>query len=462
MEVLFAVPPARGGRKPPFVVPPLGLLYLAGACLGSGHKAQLLDAPALGLSWEEFETRVRSSSARVAALTGMTPTWDITRRAAQVLKNAGKTVVVGGPHITMRGSSFFKTEENFPADAAVVGEGESVFASLLETMENNGDASRLSGVVTPGGYTPPAAPLRDIDRLPYPARRLLDHAGYSYPPLGPGPATTLFTSRGCPHACIFCDKSVFGSAPRLHSADRVMEELRQIACDAGVRSVIIYDDLFTLDKKRVIEICRRIVGEGLPVRWKCEARADEVDPDMLDWMSRAGCRIVSYGIETIHEKSLRFLRKGASPDDAARAIAMTRRAGMDVLAYFLIGIPGERLEHVEQTARFAARWGVSWAQFSVLSPVEGTPLYEMAQKKGWYAVADVMNPFDADLARPALTDDYWTPQRLKKALRAAHMTFYARPSYVVSRLARAGGARGALNLLSRGMELAGWMRKTKK
>jgi len=462
MEVLFAVPPLRGGRKPPFAVPPLGLLYLAGACLGAGHKAQLLDAPALGLNWKEFEDRARASTAKAAALTGMTPTWDLTRRAARILKDAGKTVLVGGPHVTMRGAGFFQIEGGFPADAAVLGEGEGVFASLLETVENNGDPAGLPGVVTPAAHSLPAAPTEDLDRLVYPARELLDHSKYSYPPLGPGPATTLFTSRGCPHACIFCDKSVFGSAPRLHSADRVIEELRQIACEAGVGSVIIYDDLFTLDTDRVIEICRRIIGEGLPVRWKCEARTDEVHPEMLDWMSRAGCRIVSYGIETIHEKSLRLLRKGASAADAGRAVSMTRRAGMDVLAYFLVGIPGETIEHVRETARFAARWGISWAQFSVLSPVEGTPLYNEARKRGWYALSDAMNPFDADLARPALLDDYWTPQRLKKALRIAHLTFYARPSYVVSRLARAGGARGAVNLISRGMELAGWMRKTRK
>ncbi len=462
MEVLFAVPPAREGRKPPFVVPPLGLLYLAGVCMEAGHDAELVDAPALGLSWKEFENRVRSSNAKVAALTGMTPTWDLTCRAAQISKNAGKTVVIGGPHVTMRGAEFFTTEGDFPADAVVLGEGEGVIANLLETLQNNGDLFALHGVVTPEGHTPPASPSGDLDGLPYPARGLLEHSRYSYPPLGPGAATTLFTSRGCPHACIFCDKSVFGSAPRLHSADRVLEELRQIACDSGVRSVIIYDDLFTLDAERVIEICRRIIEEGLNIRWKCEARVDDVYPEMLDWMSRAGCRIVSYGIESIHEKSLRFLRKGTSSSDIGKAITMTRQAGMDVLAYFLVGIPGERLEHVKETARFAARWGVTWAQFSVLSPVEGTPLYDEALKKGWLGMTDAMNPFDADLARPAVMDEYWTPQKLRKALRAAHFSFYARPSYVVSRLARAGGAGGAVNLLSRGMELAGWMRKTKK
>ncbi len=461
MKVLFAVAPARDERLPSFTAPPLGLLYLAGAVEAAGFEAELLDAPAQGIGWAEFERKVTESKADIAALTGMTPIWDVTCRAAGILKNAGKFVVIGGPHATMRGDSFFEAEKDIEADVAVVGEGEITFVELLEAIEACKDLADIPGVVTPAGAGPSRCLIENLDDASVPARRLLDHRLYTYPPLGPGPASTIFTSRGCPHACVFCDKSVFGSKPRLHSADRVIEELEEIVCGAGVHSVIIYDDLFTIDRDRVIDICRRIVDKGLRFQWKCEARADNVDLGMLEWMRRAGCRIVSYGIETVNNNGLRFLQKGTTAHDAARAVAMTRAARMEVLGYFLVGIPGEHIEDVEKTSRFAARWGVDWAQFSVLSPLEGTPLWSIAHREGWYAQVDATNPFDADLARPAVLDGYWTPEKLRKALYVAHRNFYGRPGYIISRLWRAGGIRGAAGMMRRGLELIGWMRKTR-
>ena len=462
MKILFVVSPTRDEKRPTFVVPPLGFLYLAGAAMKAGHEAQLLDAQAESLSWAEFEKRVRSAEADVVVISGMTPVWDVTRRTIRILKAAGKTVLVGGPHVTMLGPTFFEKEKDIEADLAVIGEGETVFVKVLDAILKGDGFADIPGVVTRQGSSAPGPVIKNLDDISLPARNLLNHSLYSYPLLGPGFASTVFTSRGCPYSCVFCDKSVFGSRVRLHSPARVIEELREIVCGAGVGSVIIYDDLFTIDRERVIDICRRIIESGLKFVWKCEGRVDGVDPELLDWMNRAGCRIVAYGIETAHEAGLRFLKKGVNAHDSARSIAMTRAAGMDVLGYFLVGIPGERIEDVKQTARFAARWGVSWAQFSVLSPIEGTALWDISRRKGWYAQVDALNPFDADINRPALLDGYWTPEKLRKALNIAYRVFYVRPSYVWTRLRQAGGAKGVAELTRRGLELIGWMLKTKK
>lgn len=461
MKIIFIVPPTRDAQRPPIVVPPLGLLYLAGAIMQSGRSAELLDAQAEGLSWADFERRAAESDAQIAAIGSMTPTWDVSKRAVAILKRAGKIVLIGGPHVTMRREKYFEIEKDAQADFAVAGEAEQTILDVLDAVENNRGGEDIAGVISKNGKHKPRELTQDIDSLPRPARKLLKHGLYSYPLLGEGPAATIFTSRGCPHSCVFCDKSVFGSRPRLHSPDRVIDELKEIVCGAGVNSVIIYDDLFTVDRNRVIEICRRIIDSGLKFRWKCEGRVDGVDAEMLKWMRRAGCEIVAYGIETAHAAGLRFLCKGASPIDAARSIQMTREAGMDVVGYFLIGIPGERIEHTRETARFAARWGVTWAQFSVLSPIEGTRLYETAVENNWYGEANALNPFDADLSRPALLDGYWTPERLRDALYVAHREFYARPDYVLSQLRKARGIAGAKNIIKSGLNLLSWMSKSK-
>jgi len=436
------------------VVPPLGLLYLAGSALKAGHSVEILDAFAERLSWDSFAERIREFKPDVIGIGGMTPVWDLSRKALKTARPFAPLIISGGPHVTMRGPEILADEPEI--DYAVIGEGEETIVELLGAIERGEDASGIPGVVSRRGAGPPRRPVENLDDLPRPARHLLKKGLYRYPLLGAGAVATLFTSRGCPYGCIFCDKSVFGSKPRMHSVGRVMSEIEGIVCDEKVNSIIIYDDLFTLSSERVIEICREIVQRGMDVRWKCEGRVDKVDPEMLDWMRRAGAKVLAYGIETVSEKGLGFLRKGVRPDKSAAAIRLTRKAGIDTLGYFILGIPGERWEDAMESVRFACREGITWAQFSVLAPLPGTPLWGLAKERGWYAEIDAKNPFDKDLRRPALLDGYWTETRLRKVLRVAHRKFYLRPAYIWRRLTGASGVADIRRLAKAGLRLLRW------
>lgn len=454
MKILLAVPPGRGGRES-IVVPPLGLLYLAGSLERAGYKVQILDAFAEGLSWAEFERRVASIKPDVFGIGGMTPVWDLTHRALETARRFSGVVIAGGPHVSMRGASIIEDEPDI--DYAVVGEGEITIVELIKALESGADVGAVAGVIGRDGVSPARGVVQELDELAFPARHLLNPRLYRYPLLGSGVVATIFTSRGCPYGCIFCDKTVHGSILREHSVERVLKEIEHIVCGEDIHSIIIYDDLFTLHKERVMEICKGIIERGLKLRFKCEARVDAVDSEMLYWLKRAGASVIAYGIETVTENGLNFLRKGVTPLQIARALELTKNAGIESLGYFIVGIPGDTEEDVMENVRFARRYRLTWAQFSVLSPTPGTKLFELAEKHGWYAEFSAMNPFDKDLKKPALADGYWDEKRLARTLKKAHRLFYLNPAYLMRRLFGLRSLRDFIQLAKAGVDFIKWL-----
>jgi radical SAM superfamily enzyme YgiQ (UPF0313 family) len=232
--------------------------------------------------------------------------------------------------------------------------------------------------------------------------------------------------------------------------------MEQIVKDLKIRSIIIYDDLFTLDKHRVEEICEGILARGLRFEWKCEGRVDRVDEEMLRWMKKAGCSLIAYGVESGNEIGLDYLQKGITLPQIRRAFELTRKAGIRPMAYFILGIPVETFEQGLRTIEFAKELNPDYAQFSILSPYRGTKLYEEAKTKGWYAEVEANNPFDKDQKRPVLLSENWSADTLKEILRLAHRKFYFRPGYILKRLREIRGFRQLRPLWSVGCGVLRW------
>ena len=304
----------------------------------------------------------------------------------------------------------------------------------MRRLAEGKDPWNVPGLVGPEKFNHPGNLIADLDRIPFPARHLLPTHAYRYA-LWPGKkVTTMITSRGCPYRCIFCDKSIFGSKWRARSAKNVLDEMEQIVKILRIPSIIMYDDLFTLDKQRVQEICRGILERGLKFEWKCEGRVDRVDGEMLGWMKKAGCSLIAYGVESGNEIGLDFLQKGITLPQIRRAFELTRKAGIRPMAYFILGIPVETFEQGLRTIALAKELNPDYAQFSILSPYRGTKLHEEAKARGWYAEVEANNPFDKDQKRPVLLSEKWSAEALKEILRRAHREFYFRPSYIMKRL----------------------------
>lgn len=458
MSVLLVNPPTGERAAARIVIPPLGLAYVSASLRSRGIECRVLDADALDLDEHELIEQARRAAARIVGITAMTPLAHAAYRAATLLRPIAPVLVLGGPHVSAVAAGVF-AESPVPLDYAVCGEAEESFADLAGRILNGSgpEPGSIPGVIAPSDSVNFERPtINDLDALPFPDRDSLPLRRYRHPLWGNEPVATMITSRGCPYQCIFCDKHTCGTRWRARSAANVLAEMEEVVIKRGIRAVMLYDDVFTLKPERVIEICRGIVERGLAFRWKCEGRVNRVEPEMLAWMRRAGCQMIAYGVETVTESGLKFLRKEITPQQVREAFALTHAAGIQTLGYFLLGIPGETIEDEMATIRFAIELGADYAQFGTLSPFPGTSLYQYAQERGWLGQAQARGPAERG-QRPLIFDGYWSLDRLDQITREAHRSFYFRPGYILKRLKRVKSIGEALTGAAQGIKLVSWL-----
>jgi anaerobic magnesium-protoporphyrin IX monomethyl ester cyclase len=450
MKILLVNPPSRHRSHEALVVPPLGLAYLAAVARREGHYVSILDAFAEGLDWKSFASRVGNQKYDIIGITGMTPVFDTVKRSIKICRPHARYLVLGGPHATAFRDTVMR--DNLELDFAIYGEGERTFLELLAQLEDGDAVQDTHGIVTRDGVGPPRALWQDLDTLPFPARDLLPNDQYRYPLFGTR-STTLITSRGCPFPCIFCDKGIFGNRWRARSADNILGEVDEAVFKYGAKAIVFYDDLFLLERRRVEAVCEGLLRRKYRIRWKAEARVDCVDKEILTLMRRAGCDVVAYGVETGNQVGLDYLEKKTNPDRIRLAFEMTRKAGIKTMGYFILGIPVETYNDALNTIQFAIELKTDYAQFSVLSPLPGTRLYDEAVRDGWYTEIAAHNISDKDLLRPVVRSPNWDEQKLISIIREAHHKFYMRPSYILKSLSNVRSLRDLGDQMKIGMKM---------
>jgi anaerobic magnesium-protoporphyrin IX monomethyl ester cyclase len=451
-QVVLINPPITG-KRPSLLIPGLGLGYLASALRSAGLTVKIIDAPALGMGFDQTVNEVLTQKPAVAGITCTTPLSDSAYELGRRLKGQVQFLVMGGAHASAVGGRIFEECPEF--DFAFLGEAEEGFPALVKKILAGEKTPEVPGVIWRGHGSAPVK-IASLDHLAFPAWDLMPMQKYRHP-LFPGErVATMISSRGCPYQCVFCDKSVCGSKFRPRSPDNVLAEVWELHDKQGVRAIIFYDDLFTLDSDRVVEICRRMVEAKLKIAWKCEGRVNLVDPETLSWMKKAGCRMIAYGIESGRQESLDWLNKGVKVRQVEEAVRLTRAAGIKTLGYFIFGIPGETCEQELESVEFAIRLQLDYVQFASLSPFPGSRLYDLALENGWYKDGKGPGPEEYGERRPLLLTDYWTEDRLKKILQDGYRKFYFRPGYI---LREAMNPRGFLDLVRSGFRLTRWLEK---
>lgn len=445
--------------------PPLGLLHLAGYLeQHADHEVEILDTQAEELSFPGIAARVREARPDVVGISAMTQTLVDVVRMIEIVEAAAPQakVVLGGPHVHL----FPDETIQLPGvDFLVLGEGEQIFAQLLESIDDPDALSEIPGLFFQRGEeivdTGRPALIRDLDALPFPARHLTDVTRYDSVLAPRHPVTTMFTSRGCPHVCSFCDRPHLGKKFRARSAPNVVDEMQQCV-EMGVSEFLIYDDTFTIRRERVIQICEEILARGLDVGFDVRSRVDTVDPEMLRLLARAGCRGLHYGVESGTEKILEVLRKKIDLDTARRVFAETKRAGMQVLAYFMIGCPGETRDDIRQTFRVARDLDPDFLHLTILTPFPGTEIYLDGLKSG-VIERDVWREF---AARPHLgfTPPHWPEifslEELDELLLEGYRGFYRRPSYLLKRVAKVRSLEELMRKTKAGLRILTMRSKT--
>jgi anaerobic magnesium-protoporphyrin IX monomethyl ester cyclase len=453
MNPILLINPPITGKKPSLLIPSLGLGYLASALRRQGLEAKIIDAPAMAMDFEAVAKEAAGIQPQMIGITCTTPLSDSAYKLARMLRSQAKFLILGGAHASALGAKVFQECPEF--DFAFLGEAEESFPAFAQKLLSGEKNPEFPGVIWPGHSSEPVK-ISTPDRLAFPAWDLMPMKNYRHPLFPGDQVATMISSRGCPYQCVFCDKSVCGSRFRPRSPENVLKEIEELRHNLGVNSIIFYDDLFTLDSGRVIEICKQIIDRKLKVKWKCEGRVNLVDEQALEWMKKAGCRMIAYGMESGNQKSLDWLNKGVKVEQIKQAVRKTREAGIKVLGYFIFGVPVETFEDELESVEFAIRLDLDYVQFASLSPFPGSKLYDIAVAKGWYRDAKGPGPEEYGERRPLLITDYWTEDRLKLILREAYRKFYLRPGYI---LREALNPRGFLDLVKSGFRLTRWLEK---
>ncbi|HVM32929.1 MAG TPA: radical SAM protein [bacterium] len=421
--------------------PPLGLLYVAGyAKAKTAHEIRVLDCQVEETTHADVEKRIREFMPDVVGIQTLTFTLIDARMVAQAAKRANPAcrVVLGGPHVHIFARETLMIPE---VDFAIKGEGELAFTQLLSALEGLLSYDKVFGLAYRDAQTgavkdnPPAPPVEDLDSLPYPARELTPMHKYYSLIARHNPITTMFTSRGCPYRCLFCDRPTMGRRFRSHSALAVVNEME--ACvKLGIREFFIYDDTFNVNRKRVFEICDEIKKRKLGIAFDIRARADRMDEEMLKELASAGCDRIHYGVESGNAEVLETLMKDLDLDHARKIFKATRKYGMKTLAYFMIGNPGETREMALKTIEFAKELDPDFVHFSVLTPFPATAIYYKALEEGRFD-----HDYWADFAKnptpdfkPRLWEEHMNREELIELLKFAYKSFYLRPKIVMKNM----------------------------
>ncbi|MHB9150573.1 MAG: B12-binding domain-containing radical SAM protein [Thermoleophilia bacterium] len=359
-----------------FRFPPLGVAYLAAALRDAGHEVEVLDCTFLKPA--EAYGRVANGDADVVGVYGMLTMRPAALEFGRIARLRGALTIAGGPLPSCDPESFV---DDF--DLVVRGEGE---RTIVEILAREADFGIIPGVVFreggPGSegaivHGPPRALRERLDEIAPPARDLLPNRSYIAHWLARGgtPTTSVLTTRGCPFRCEFCSNAVFGVSYRERAATSVVDEIEQVL-ELGYGRVHVADDVFTLNKTRLLEICTEIGRRGLRFSWECLGRVDSVDAELAIAMRTAGCDRIFFGIESGDNEVLRLMGKRITIEKARRAVEAARAAGIAAGGFFILGYPGESDETVLRTIGFATSLPLTYLSFTMPYPLPYTALWE--------------------------------------------------------------------------------------
>lgn len=409
------------------------------ACLASyisergGHTVTGIDGDYCEYSLEETAQAVIETNPDVVGLTSTTGIIDIVVAIAALIRQERPdvTIVLGGPHISAVREEVLRHDW---VDFAVFGEGEISFLELLACIEAGKTPSEVPGIAYRDGTGPRVNPARghikDLDALPMPMWDLFNCTDYhDFLIHGENPYIILTTSRGCPYDCIYCgSKTTWGKTVRYYSPEYVVQELTDLA-SRGIHNFTFVDDTFTLNKKRLKAICEGILLAGIDVTFMCSSRVDTIDDETADFLKKAGCRMITFGVESADEGTLKTIKKQIDLNQVRKALSIAKNAGILAHTSYIIGCPGETKESVENTINFAIEMDPDVVQFSIFTPLPGTESWDYmdpAVKKDfdysklhWYGSYVLDNPsLPAEYLIERQQRAYETFNKRKEALRA--------------------------------------------
>jgi len=406
------------------VWPQVSLAQMA-ALLHPTYTVKIVDANAERMGWQEFAKLIDKYQPKYYMTQVTAPTLENDMYGCFLAKSRGVITIAFGTHVTPIPRESMRPYPSL--DFVLVGEPDLLIRDLLDNLEGKTEqrseeinklfmdhdpsyepATDVDGVVDMHKIKGlawrdadeivvnfPRPFIKDLNDLPIPMHELLPLQEYRMPMIK-GPFTFIVTSRGCPAGCTYCIKHVsYQYTARLRSPELIMEELWELK-KLGINNIHMYADLFTVNRDQVVDLCQRMIAEKINLKWTCNSRVDYVDEEMLKLMGQAGCWLISWGIESGNEQILKHAHKGAFPDKAERALVWAKKAGIKNWGYFIIGLPGETEETIQETIAFSKKLPLDIALFHVAAPYPGTPFFFEVVENGWFRPGTRWEQVDMD------------------------------------------------------------------
>lgn len=371
---------------------PISLALCAAVVRKKGIEVKLIDCVAEEINFSILSQIIRNYSPDMVVINTSTPSIEDDLSTVKWIKNIDrniKTTIIG-----IHGSIL--TEECFQMlpdlDFIVRGEPEETVCNLVLTIRDNKDISQVKGVSYRKSskiiHNPSRDFIKNLDELPYPAWDLVNLSKYTLP-FSNKRFLLIIPARGCPYGCTFCNsKSYYGTTLRMRSAENVVDELEWAKNTFGIEDFLFWTESFTLNRSFAQEMADGILKRKLKIYWICNSRVDDVDKELLKSFKEAGCWMIGYGVESGDQMILDRVKKGTHISQAIDAVSLAKKVGLEVVAYYVLGLPGETKKSIKKTVDLANKLNTDFAQFYCAVPYPGCELYEEAKEKKWINTDD--------------------------------------------------------------------------
>ena len=398
MKVLLLNPPffprySRSQRSPAVTKSgtlyyPAWLAYATAVLEARGIEVKLIDAPAQGLTKKDVKEIARDFNPGLIVVGTSTPSiYNDVSFSSDLKKILPKSfIILVGTHVSALPAESLALNQN--VDAVARGEYDYTVADLAKTLDERGDLTSVLGMTFRKSgaifHNENRSKIKKLDDIPFVSsvyKKHLNIKNYFFA-ASDYPMVQIFTARGCPFKCFFCvyPQTIHGHVYRKRSPENIVEEFKYIKQNLPeVREVVIEDDTFSVDKKRVVRICELLIKKNIKLKWNANVRAD-LDLDTMKLMKKAGCRLIIIGFESADQQILDNIDKGAQVEKMEEFFKNTKKAGLLLHAAFMAGNPGETEETLAKTFAMAKRFMPDTVQFFPLMAYPGTRAYDWAKK----------------------------------------------------------------------------------
>lgn len=410
-------------------LPPTDLMYLAAVAEKAGLEAKINDYSQNG----DYEADLKEFNPDYLVVNIATPTLEhdleAVKKAKEICPNV-ITIAKGAAFLTLAEKII---KEHNELDFGILGEAENTLKEILEDKpkaEILGLYYKENDEVKFTGNRPF---IEDLDSLPFPARHLVDNNIYRRPDNNKVQAT-IKVSRGCPFHCFFCLATpVSGAKVRRRSPENIVAEIKECVEKYNIKNFLFWSDIFNIDKDWTMKLCQAIIDSGLKITWSANTRADTADLEMAEMMYKSGCRLVSIGVESGSQYMLEKMGKKITLNDVRRTVKVFKKAKIRIYNYFVIGLPWETEETVEETIKFAIELNSDFISFYTATPLPGSRFYDYALEHNLF---DKETSFENAYYYPAVNTHNLSRERVFELHKSAIKRFYLRPLYILKMLSR--------------------------